>query len=53
VDRMPSGWPLGLESLNLRLRVMETFNIAADDPGSFNLGSVSFSSLSSSDLDTQ
>ncbi|GLJ15982.1 hypothetical protein SUGI_0264580 [Cryptomeria japonica] len=51
VDGLPDGWPLGLEALNIRVRIMET--IRAAELNSFHLATPSFSSLSSSDLDTE
>lgn len=50
---MPSGWPLGLGNMNMRFRVMETFQAAATDPNHFGMRSTSFSSFTSSELDTE
>ncbi|KAJ7968602.1 Proline-rich protein like [Quillaja saponaria] len=53
---MPIGWPLGLGSMNRRLREVEnaeTLPAAAVDPYSLYMPSNSFSSFSSSNLDTQ
>ncbi|XP_015584374.1 uncharacterized protein LOC8258430 [Ricinus communis] len=49
-----NGWPLGLEILNMRLRVMATLQAAPSEPHStVHLRSPSFSSFSSSNLDTE
>eukprot|EP00262_Sarcandra_glabra_P012014 TRINITY_DN2995_c0_g1_i1.p1 TRINITY_DN2995_c0_g1~~TRINITY_DN2995_c0_g1_i1.p1 ORF type:complete len:127 (+),score=7.69 TRINITY_DN2995_c0_g1_i1:141-521(+) len=51
---MSSGWPLGLENMNIRLRGTETtLQAAAVEPNSFHTRSTSFSSFTSSDLDTE
>ncbi|CAN4078894.1 unnamed protein product [Withania somnifera] len=54
---VPSGWPLGLEIMNLRLRVAERSQVvtAAAGEAAYRLyvSSPSFSSFSSSSLDTQ
>ncbi|XP_048131974.1 uncharacterized protein LOC115726866 isoform X2 [Rhodamnia argentea] len=47
------GWPLGLEIMNLRLRLFESLQSATVDPRSFRAPSTCFSSLSSSALDTE
>lgn len=47
-NEMPSGWPLGLENMNMRFRVMERLQAASEDPNS-----TSISSFTSSDLDTE
>ncbi|KAI3434117.1 uncharacterized protein J3R85_006919 [Psidium guajava] len=47
------GWPLGLEIMNLRLRLFESLQSATVDPQSFRIPSTCFSSLSSSALDTE
>ncbi|XP_013456960.2 uncharacterized protein [Medicago truncatula] len=54
-DEMPNGWPLGLGFLNMRLRVVESLPAAPVEPYSLSLHipSTSFSSLSSSNLDTE
>ncbi|MED6222459.1 hypothetical protein PIB30_064698 [Stylosanthes scabra] len=54
-DEMPSGWPLGLGFLNIRLRVTEATSAAAPvEPfSSMHAPSISFSSFSSSNLDTE
>ncbi|KAJ8626139.1 hypothetical protein MRB53_019446 [Persea americana] len=52
-NEMPSGWPLGLGNMNMRFRVMETFQAAATDPNHFAMRSTSFSSFTSSELDTE
>lgn len=49
---MANGWPLGLEIMNIRLRVVDSLPAAAQ-PYSLHLPSNSFSSLSSSNLDTE
>ncbi|KAJ6707097.1 hypothetical protein OIU85_027448 [Salix viminalis] len=46
-----NGWPLGL--MNTRLRVMETIQAAPAEPYSSRIRSSSFSSFSSSNLDTE
>ncbi|GLT82816.1 hypothetical protein SLE2022_011530 [Rubroshorea leprosula] len=49
-----NGWPLGLEVMSMRLRVNETVQSApAVHPFSFHVPSSSFSSFSSSNLDTE
>ncbi|XP_058095794.1 uncharacterized protein LOC131241134 [Magnolia sinica] len=53
VNGMASGWPLGLENMNMRLRLMDASQAASFNPNSFNMRSISSSSLSSSDLDTE
>ncbi|KAF9611577.1 hypothetical protein IFM89_033581, partial [Coptis chinensis] len=54
VGKMSNGWPLGLETMNLRLRVMESLQAAAAEPNHpFSVHSTSFSSFTSSDLDTE
>lgn len=50
---MPGGWPLGLERLTTRLRAMETSQAVATTPNSIHMQSDSFSSYSSSQLDTE
>ncbi|KAF8413828.1 hypothetical protein HHK36_001822 [Tetracentron sinense] len=52
IREMPNGWPLGLENMNRRLRVVERLQAAAE-PFSFHVHSTSFSSFSSSNLDTE
>ncbi|CAL0309321.1 unnamed protein product [Lupinus luteus] len=52
-DEMPIGWPLGLSFLNLRLRVVESLPGASIQPYSLHIPSTSFSSFSSSNLDTE
>ncbi|KAG6778780.1 hypothetical protein POTOM_015126 [Populus tomentosa] len=46
-----NGWPLGL--MSTRLRVMETIQAAPAEPYSLRIRSSSFSSFSSSNLDTE
>ncbi|KAJ4830572.1 hypothetical protein Tsubulata_017028 [Turnera subulata] len=48
-----NGWPLGLEIMNTRLRVMESLQAAPTEQYSFRMPSPSFSSFSSSNLDTE
>ncbi|XP_004232916.1 uncharacterized protein [Solanum lycopersicum] len=55
---VPSGWPLGLENMNIRLRVAErsqAVTVAAGGEAAYGLyvSSPSFSSFSSSSLDTE
>ncbi|KAJ4703530.1 Proline-rich protein like [Melia azedarach] len=55
---MSNGWPLGLEIMNARLRVMESSRAApapapAVEPYSIHVRTISFSSFSSSNLDTE
>ena len=51
---IPSGWPLGLGIMNMRLRVLQRFPAsAAAEPYSLHVASTSFSSFSSSNLDTE
>ncbi|XP_010057368.2 uncharacterized protein LOC104445244 isoform X1 [Eucalyptus grandis] len=47
------GWPLGLEIMNLRLRLFESLQSATIDPQSFRAPSTRLSSISSSGLDTE
>ncbi|XP_030968434.1 uncharacterized protein LOC126726019 [Quercus robur] len=49
----PRGWPLGLGIMNVRLRVRESLPAAAVQPYSVHMPSTSFSSFSSSNLDTE
>ncbi|XP_010272351.1 PREDICTED: uncharacterized protein LOC104608156 isoform X2 [Nelumbo nucifera] len=54
VHEMPNGWPLGLENMSTRLRVLEYLQAAvAEESSSFHMYSTSFSSFSSSELDTE
>ncbi|XP_057948585.1 uncharacterized protein LOC131144161 isoform X2 [Malania oleifera] len=50
---MPNGWPLGLGIMNTRLRVAEGLRATAAESHSLHLPSTSFSSFSSSNLDTE
>ncbi|PWA64174.1 hypothetical protein CTI12_AA346690 [Artemisia annua] len=52
---VPNGWPFGLGSMNSRLSVRERVETAADtrEPNTFHGPSSSFSSFSSSNLDTE
>lgn len=50
---IPSGWPLGLGIMNVRLRVLERLPASATHPHSLHVASTSFSSFSSSNLDTE
>ncbi|KAK4711143.1 hypothetical protein R3W88_005656 [Solanum pinnatisectum] len=53
---VPSGWPLGLENMNTRLRVAErsqAVTVAAAAAYRLYVSSPSFSSFSSSSLDTE
>ncbi|KAK7246462.1 hypothetical protein RIF29_41330 [Crotalaria pallida] len=50
---MPIGWPLGLRFLNVRFRVVESLSAASVQPYSLHFPSTSFSSFSSSNLDTE
>ncbi|XP_059438734.1 uncharacterized protein LOC132171440 isoform X2 [Corylus avellana] len=51
---IPSGWPLGLGIMNMRLRVLQRLPAsAAAEPHSLRVASTSFSSFSSSNLDTE
>ncbi|KAK7412377.1 hypothetical protein VNO78_03833 [Psophocarpus tetragonolobus] len=53
-DDMPIGWPLGLGFLNMRLRIGESFPSSASvAPYQLHVPSTSFSSFSSSNLDTE
>ncbi|CAJ2678672.1 unnamed protein product [Trifolium pratense] len=54
-DEIQIGWPLGLGFVNMRLRVVESLPRAPIEPFSLSLHipSTSFSSLSSSNLDTE
>lgn len=46
-----AGWPLGLETLNLRVRIMDAMR--GGDITSLRMSTPSFSSVSSSDFDTE
>ncbi|KAK1368713.1 ATP synthase [Heracleum sosnowskyi] len=54
---MPNGWPLGLENMNTRLLEAADNSpqatVAASEPSSLHVPSSSFSSFSSSNLDTE
>lgn len=50
---MPHGWPLGLEIMNMRLRVVESLPAAVVGHRPLHIPSASFTSLSSSNLDTE
>ncbi|KAK1556671.1 hypothetical protein Q3G72_009876 [Acer saccharum] len=60
-DETSNGWPLGLEIMNIRLRVMEGEGEgegtqaapAAVEPDTTHVRTVSFTSFSSSNLDTE
>lgn len=52
-DDMPIGWPFGLGFLNMRLRVGESLPAASMAPYQLHVPSTSFSSFSSSNLDTE
>ncbi|TXG47459.1 hypothetical protein EZV62_026753 [Acer yangbiense] len=58
-DETSNGWPLGLEIMNMRLRVIEGEGEgtqaapAAVEPDTTHMRTVSFTSLSSSNLDTE
>ncbi|BAT73690.1 hypothetical protein VIGAN_01120400 [Vigna angularis var. angularis] len=52
-DEMPIGWPFGLGFLNTRLRDVESLPAAPVEPHSMHIPSTSFSSFSSSNLDTE
>ncbi|KAK7244804.1 hypothetical protein RIF29_39631 [Crotalaria pallida] len=52
-DEMPIGWPLGLGILNMRLRNVDSTPTAPREPYSIHVRSTSFSSFSSSNLDTE
>lgn len=49
-DEMVIGWPLGLSFLNIRLRVVEASSMK---PYQLHMPSTSFSSFSTSNLDTE
>ncbi|KAA8519747.1 hypothetical protein F0562_014003 [Nyssa sinensis] len=49
---IPNGWPLGLNNVSVRLMV-EGSQAAAAEPYALHLPSTSFSSFSSSNLDTE
>ncbi|KAG1330466.1 hypothetical protein COCNU_02G004340 [Cocos nucifera] len=53
VNNTPGGWPLGLERLTIRLRAMETSQAVVTTPDSLHMRSDSFSSYSSSEVDTE
>ncbi|XWS19633.1 hypothetical protein CRYUN_Cryun31cG0032500 [Craigia yunnanensis] len=52
---MSNGWPLGLQIMSMRLRLQERLQAAAPavEPYSLHIPSSSFSSFSSSNLDTE
>ncbi|XP_022723630.1 uncharacterized protein LOC111280467 isoform X2 [Durio zibethinus] len=53
---MSKGWPLGLQIMSMRLRLQERLQAASpavNEPYSLHIPSSSFSSFSSSNLDTQ
>ncbi|BFG27822.1 hypothetical protein Pyn_23409 [Prunus yedoensis var. nudiflora] len=50
---MPHGWPLGLEIMNMRLRVVESLPAAVVGRRPLHIPSASFTSFSSSNLDTE
>ncbi|KAF5474445.1 hypothetical protein F2P56_006344 [Juglans regia] len=50
---IPNGWPLGLGIVNIRLRVVQSLPAAGIEPHSLHMQSSSFSSFSSSNLDTE
>ncbi|KAK3207095.1 hypothetical protein Dsin_021141 [Dipteronia sinensis] len=56
-DETSNGWPLGLEIMNMRLRVMEAEGTQAApeavEPDSTHTRTISFTSFSSSNLDTE
>ncbi|CAI8618263.1 unnamed protein product [Vicia faba] len=56
-DEIPIGWPFGLGILNMRLRVVESLpanNVSAEPYSlSLHIPSTSFSSVTSSNLDTE
>ncbi|XP_058750354.1 uncharacterized protein At3g17950-like isoform X1 [Vicia villosa] len=57
-DEMVTGWPLGLSFMNMRLRVVESLPPAAasssvEPPYQSHIPSTSFSSFSTSNLDTE
>ncbi|PON61363.1 hypothetical protein TorRG33x02_281870 [Trema orientale] len=52
-QEIPSGWPLGLEIMNVRLQVIGSSPSAAVERYSLHAPSDSFSSFSSSNLDTE
>ncbi|XP_057422277.1 uncharacterized protein LOC130716104 [Lotus japonicus] len=52
-EEMPSGWPFGLGFLNMRLRIAESLAAAPAEPYSVHIPSNSFSSFSTSNLDTE
>ncbi|XP_027339455.1 uncharacterized protein LOC113853167 isoform X1 [Abrus precatorius] len=52
-DDMPIGWPLGLGFLSMRLRIVDSLPGASVVPYQLDVPSTSFSSFSSSNLDTE
>ncbi|KAK7302827.1 hypothetical protein RJT34_13724 [Clitoria ternatea] len=52
-SRMAIGWPLGLGFLNMRLGVVESLPATSMEPYQLHVPSTSFSSFSSSNLDTE
>ncbi|KAL2344095.1 hypothetical protein Fmac_005380 [Flemingia macrophylla] len=52
-DERPIGWPFGLGILNTRVRDAESTPAAPVEPHSLHVPSTSFSSFSSSNLDTE
>nr|KYP42017.1 hypothetical protein KK1_036579 [Cajanus cajan] len=52
-DERPIGWPFGLGILNMRHRDAESTPVAPVEPHSLHVPSTSFSSFSTSNLDTE
>ncbi|KAI3986747.1 hypothetical protein MKX01_014285 [Papaver californicum] len=52
VGELSGGWPLGLENMNIRLEIVEDFQIERE-PYTSRPPSTSFSSFTSSELDTE
>ncbi|KAL5989477.1 hypothetical protein ACLOJK_010369 [Asimina triloba] len=50
---MNAGWPLGLDNMNMRLQLMDTFEAASTRADTLDMPSISSSSFSSSDLNTE
>ncbi|XP_026392131.1 uncharacterized protein LOC113287559 isoform X2 [Papaver somniferum] len=52
VGELSGGWPLGLENMNIRLEIVDNFQISRE-PYTSQPRSTSFSSFTSSELDTE
>ncbi|XP_043702874.1 uncharacterized protein LOC122653025 [Telopea speciosissima] len=53
IQEMSNGWPLGLQTMSTRLRVVDSLQSTTADPSTFHMHSISFSSFTSSELNTE